>query len=67
MERYQMLLIISGIVMIIIGLLLSSYATTETYFWGMMNTTDKPYASYLVPFSLSGLILIIAGIIPPRK
>ena len=64
MNKY---LIIIGVVLLVIGIVAGIFTTTQSQFFGMYNTTSIPYAAYMIPLLVGGIVLIIVGAFVGKK
>jgi hypothetical protein len=61
------ILIIIGIIVAIIGLIAGAVVITTPQLFGLVNTESTPYAQYMIPLIIGGMVLIIVGVIIPSK
>ncbi len=62
------ILIAIGIVVAIIGVVAGALVITTPQLFGLVTTSDTPYAQYMIPLIIGGMVLIIVGaVIPSRK
>jgi len=61
------ILIVIGIVVAIIGLISGALVITTPQLFGLVNTESTPYAQYMIPLIIGGMILIIVGAVIPSK
>jgi hypothetical protein len=61
------ILIAIGIVVAIIGVVAGALVITTPQLFGLVNTSDTPYAQYMIPLIIGGMVLIIVGAVIPSK
>lgn len=61
------ILIVIGIVVAIIGLVAGALVITTPQLFGLVTTSDTPYAQYMIPLIIGGLVLVIVGVVVPSK
>ena len=61
------ILIAIGIVVVIIGLVAGALVITTPQLFGLVTTSDTPYAQYMIPLIIGGMVLIIVGAVIPTK
>jgi hypothetical protein len=61
------ILIVIGIVVAIIGLVAGALVITTPQLFGLVTTSDTPYAQYMIPLIIGGMVLIIVGAVIPGK
>jgi len=61
------ILIIIGIVVAIIGVIAGALVVTTPQLFGLVTTSDTPYAQYMIPLIIGGMVLIIVGAVIPSK
>jgi hypothetical protein len=61
------ILIAIGIVVAIIGLVAGALVITTPQLFGLVTTSDTPYAQYMIPLIIGGMVLIIVGAVIPSK
>ena len=61
------ILIAIGIVVAIIGLVAGALVITTPQLFGLINTESTPYAQYMIPLIIGGLVLVIVGAVVPSK
>jgi len=61
------ILIAIGIVVAIIGLVAGALVITTPQLFGLVTTSDTPYAQYMIPLIIGGMVLIIVGVVIPSK
>ena len=61
------ILIAIGIVVVIIGLIAGALVITTPQLFGLVTTSDTPYAQYMIPLIIGGIVLIIVGAVIPSK
>ena len=61
------ILIAIGIVVAIIGLVAGALVITTPQLFGLVTTSDTPYAQYMIPLIIGGLVLVIVGAVVPSK
>jgi membrane-bound ClpP family serine protease len=66
-KNMNRILIVIGIVVAIIGLISGALVITTPQLFGLVNTESTPYAQYMIPLIIGGMILIIVGAVIPSK
>ena len=61
------ILIAIGIVVAIMGVIAGALVITTPQLFGLVTTSDTPYAQYMIPLIIGGLVLIIVGAVIPSK
>jgi len=61
------ILIIIGIIVAIIGIIAGALVITTPQLFGLVNTESTPYAQYMIPLIIGGMVLIIVGAVIPSK
>ena len=61
------ILIAIGIVVAIIGVVAGAIVITTPQLFGLVTTSDTPYAQYMIPLIIGGLVLVIVGAVIPSK
>ena len=61
------ILIAIGIVVVIIGLIAGAVVITTPQLFGLINTSDTPYAQYMILLIIGGMVMITVGSVIPRK
>ncbi len=61
------ILVAIGVVVAIIGLIAGALVITTPQLFGLVNTESTPYAQYMIPLIIGGLVLVIVGIVVPSK
>jgi xanthine/uracil/vitamin C permease (AzgA family) len=56
-----------GVVVAIIGLIAGALVITTPQLFGLVNTESTPYAQYMIPLIIGGLVLVIVGVVVPGK
>ncbi len=56
-----------GVVVAIIGLIAGALVITTPQLFGLINTESTPYAQYMIPLIIGGLVLVIVGVVVPSK
>ena len=56
-----------GVVVAIIGLIAGALVITTPQLFGLINTESTPYAQYMIPLIIGGLVLVIVGVVIPNK
>jgi hypothetical protein len=56
-----------GVVVAIIGLIAGALVITTPQLFGLVNTESTPYAQYMIPLIIGGLVLVIVGAFVPSK
>lgn len=60
-------LIISGVVLLVIGIIAGIFTTTQSQLFGLYTTSSIPYAAYMIPLLVGGIVLIIIGVVIGKK
>ena len=60
-------LITIGIVLLVIGIGAGIFTVTRTHLFGMVTTSSIPYAAYMIPLLIIGIVLIIIGVVTGGK
>ncbi|MEK6849350.1 MAG: hypothetical protein AABY01_02145 [Nanoarchaeota archaeon] len=60
-------LIIIGVVLLVIGIVAGIYTTSQDQLFGLYTTSSIPYAVYMVPLVVGGIVLMIFGAITGKK
>jgi uncharacterized membrane protein YdcZ (DUF606 family) len=60
-------LIIIGVVLLAIGIAAGIYTTTQEQFFGLFTTSTIPYAAYMAPLIVGGIVLMIVGAVAGQK
>ena len=61
------ILIAIGIVVVIIGVIAGAVVVTTPQLFGLVGTESTPYAQYMIPLIIGGIVLIIVGAVIPSK
>jgi len=61
------ILIAIGIVVVIIGVIAGAVVITTPQLFGLVTTSDTPYAQYMIPLIIGGIVLVIVGAVIPSK
>ena len=61
------ILIAIGIVVVIIGLVAGALVITTPQLFGLVTTSSTPYAQYMIPLIIGGLVIVIVGAVVPSK
>ena len=61
------ILVAIGVVVAIIGLIAGALVITTPQLFGLVNTESTPYAQYMIPLIIGGLVLVIVGVVVPSK
>ena len=61
------ILVAIGVVVAIIGLVAGALVVTTPQLFGLINTESTPYAQYMIPLIIGGMVLIIVGAVIPSK
>jgi len=56
-----------GVVVAIIGLIAGALVITTPQLFGLVNTQSTPYAQYMIPLIIGGIVLVIVGMVVPSK
>ena len=56
-----------GVIVAIIGLIAGALVITTPQLFGLVNTESTPYAQYMIPLIIGGLVLVIVGVVIPSK
>jgi uncharacterized membrane protein YdcZ (DUF606 family) len=60
-------LIIIGVVLLAIGIVAGVFTSTQSHLFGLYSTTSTPYAAYMIPLLIGGIVLIIVGAVVGKK
>ena len=63
----NVILVVIGVVVAIIGLVAGALVITTPQLFGLINTESTPYAQYMIPLIIGGLVLVIVGAVVPSK
>jgi hypothetical protein len=63
----NVILVAIGVVVAIIGLIAGALVITTPQLFGLVNTESTPYAQYMIPGRIGGLVLVIVGAVVPSK
>ena len=63
----NVILVTIGVVVAIIGLVAGALVITTPQLFGLINTESTPYAQYMIPLIIGGLVLVIVGAVVPSK
>ena len=63
----NVILVAIGVVVAIIGLVAGALVITTPQLFGLVTTSDTPYAQYMIPLIIGGLVLVIVGAVLPSK
>jgi len=61
------IIIAIGIVVAIIGVIAGALVVTTPQLFGLVTTSDTPYAQYMIPLIIGGMVLIIVGVVIPEN
>lgn len=61
------ILIVIGVVVALIGLVAGALVITTPQLFGLVTTSNTPYAQYMIPLIIAGMVLIIVGVVIPSK
>jgi predicted ABC-type sugar transport system permease subunit len=61
------ILVIIGVVVAIIGLVAGALVITTPQLFGLVNTESTPYAQYMFPLIIAGMVLVIVGVLIPER
>jgi len=60
------ILVAIGVAVAIIGLIAGALVITTPQLFGLVNTESTPYAQYMIPLIIAGIVLVIVGIVIPQ-
>jgi len=60
------IIIAIGIVVAILGVVAGALVITTPQLFGLVNTESTPYAQYMIPLIIGGMVLIIVGAAIPE-
>ncbi len=60
-------LVYGGIIALVLGIVLGSITVSQSHLWGAYQTTSTPYAAFMIPLVIGGIIMIIIGITGSKK
>jgi hypothetical protein len=63
----NVILVAIGVVVAIIGLIAGDLVITTPQLFGLVTTSSTPYAQYMIPLIIGGLVLVIVGAVIPSK
>jgi hypothetical protein len=63
----NIILVAIGIVVAIIGLIAGALVITTPQLFGLVQTESTPYAQYMIPLIIGGIVLVIVGAIMPES
>ena len=63
----NVILVAIGVVVAIIGLVAGALVITTPQLFGLVTTSSTPYAQYMIPLIIGGLVLVIVGAVVPSK
>jgi len=63
----NVILVAIGVAVAIIGLIAGALVITTPQLFGLVNTESTPYAQYMIPLIIGGMVLIIVGAVIPSK
>jgi len=66
-KNMNRILIAIGIVVVIIGVIAGAVVITTPQLFGLVTTSDTPYAQYMIPLIIGGIVLVIVGAVIPSK
>jgi hypothetical protein len=66
-KNMNRILIAIGIVVAIMGVIAGALVITTPQLFGLINTESTPYAQYMIPLIVGGLVLVIVGAVIPSK
>jgi hypothetical protein len=66
-KNMNVILVAIGVVVAIIGLIAGALVITTPQLFGLVTTSDTPYAQYMIPLIIGGLVLVIVGAVVPSK
>ena len=61
------ILIAIGIVVAVVGVIAGAVVITTPQLFGLVETESTPYAQYMIPLIIGGMVLIIVGAVVPIK
>jgi len=61
------ILVAIGVVVAIIGLIAGALVITTPQLFGLVTTSSTPYAQYMIPLIIGGIVLVIVGALVPSK
>lgn len=60
-------LVIIGVVVAAIGVVAGALVVTTPQLFGLVNTESTPYAQYMLPLIIAGMVLVIVGVVIPER
>ena len=66
-KNMNSILMAIGIVVTIIGVIAGALVVTTPQLFGLVTTSSTPYAQYMIPLIVGGIVLIIVGAVIPSK
>ena len=61
------ILVIIGVVVAAIGLVAGALVVVTPQLFGLVNTESTPYAQYMIPLIIAGMVLVIVGVVIPER
>jgi membrane-bound ClpP family serine protease len=65
-KHMNRIIIAIGIVVAILGVVAGALVITTPQLFGLVNTESTPYAQYMIPLIIGGMVLIIVGAAIPE-
>jgi len=60
-------LVIIGVVVAAIGVVAGALVVVTPQLFGLINTESTPYAQYMLPLIIAGMVLVIVGVVIPER
>jgi hypothetical protein len=60
-------LVIIGVVVAAIGVVAGSLVVVTPQLFGLVSTESTPYAQYMLPLIIAGMVLVIVGVVMPER
>jgi hypothetical protein len=60
-------LVIIGVVVAAIGVVAGALVVTTPQLFGLVSTESTPYAQYMLPLIIAGMVLVIVGVVIPER
>jgi hypothetical protein len=63
----NVIIVVIGVVVAVIGLIAGALVITTPQLFGLVTTSSTPYAQYMIPLIIGGMVLVIVGVLVPSK
>ena len=54
-------------ILVIIGVVAGALVVVTPQLFGLINTESTPYAQYMLPLIIAGMVLVIVGVVIPER